>query len=139
MARKTHNHRLDLPALELDCMRVLWALGEGTVHAIRARLLPDRALAYTTVLTVMDHLARKGLVGREKRGRAFVYRPLVTEHEVREHALDRLARNFFVSSRDRLRSYLAEREASGDRPASPQPAELRPEPTPEPGIDPSLL
>ena len=106
MARKTRNHRLDLPPLELDCMRALWALGQATVHEVRARLFPERPLAYTTVMTVMDHLRGKGLVEREKRGRPYVYRPLVTEDAVREHALDRLTRNFFVSSRDQLRNYL---------------------------------
>jgi predicted transcriptional regulator len=106
MPRKTRNHPLDLPPLELDCMRALWGLGEGTVHEIRARLLPERALAYTTVTTVMDYLSKKDLVARYKRGRAFVYRPQVSEQAAREHAVGRLARNFFESSRERLRAYL---------------------------------
>jgi len=87
-------------------MRALWALGEGTVHDIRARLLPERALAYTTVTTVMDYLSKKELVARQKRGRAFVYRPQVSEETARQHAVGRLTRNFFESSRDRLRDYL---------------------------------
>ena len=129
MPRKTHNHPLDLPALELDCMRMLWALDEGTVHEVRARLLPERPLAYTTVMTVMSSLRLKGMVGREKRGRAFVYRPLVLEETVREQALDRLARNIYVSSRARLQNYLGR-----ERTAAPEP-----EGNPRPGIDPSLL
>jgi BlaI family transcriptional regulator, penicillinase repressor len=106
MARKTRNHPLDLPPLELDCMRALWALGQGTVHEIRARLLPERVLAYTTVTTVMDYLSKKGLVARQRRGRSFVYQPSVSEETVREHALSRLTRNFFASSPERLRAYL---------------------------------
>lgn len=116
MPRKTRNHPLDLPPLELDCMRALWGLGEGTVHEIRARLLPERALAYTTVTTVMDYLSKKELVTRQKRGRAFVYRPRVSQEAAREHALGRLTRNFFDSSRERLRAYLL-----GDGGASPAP------------------
>jgi BlaI family transcriptional regulator, penicillinase repressor len=106
MPRKTRNHPLDLPPLELDCMRALWSLGEGTVHEIRARLLPERVLAYTTVTTVMDYLSKKDLVTRRKRGRAFVYQPRVSEATVREHAVGRLTRNFFASSPERLRAYL---------------------------------
>ena len=87
-------------------MRALWALGQATVHEVRARLFPERPLAYTTVMTVMGHLKGKGLVERERHGRPYVYRPLVTEDAVREHALDRLTRNFFVNSRDQLRNYL---------------------------------
>jgi len=139
MARKTHNHPLDLPPLELDCMRMLWALGEGTVQQVRARLLPDRPLAYTTVMTVMDQLARKRLVSRQRRGRPYVYRPAVSEHEVRERALDRLARNFFVSSRASLRRYLDSGEGSRPPASVSGPAPLRPEPKPASEIDPSLL
>lgn len=104
-------------------MRALWALGEGTVHEVRARLLPERALAYTTVTTVMDYLSKKDLVTRHKRGRAFVYRPSVSEEVAREHALGRLTRNFFDSSRDRLRAYL-----QGEAEASPVPGNGAPAP-----------
>lgn len=106
MPRKTHNHRLDLPSLELECMKALWTLGESTVHGIRAALLATRPLAYTTVMTIMDRLARKGVVEREKRGRSHVYRPAVTDAEVRDRALDRLVGNFFLGSRQRLREFL---------------------------------
>ena len=82
-------------------MRALWALGQGTVHEIRTRLMPERYLAYTTVTTVMDYLSKKELVTRHKRGRSFVYHPQVSEQTVREHALGRLTRNFFESSPER--------------------------------------
>lgn len=107
MARKTHNHQLDLPPLELDCMKLLWSLGEGSIRDIRSNLMPQRSLAYTTVMTVMDRLARKGLVERDRRGRAHLYRPLVAENLVREHAIGRLAQSLFSGSRDQLRQYLA--------------------------------
>jgi hypothetical protein len=126
-------------------MRALWAMGEGTVHDIRKRLAPERTLAYTTVLTVMDYLAHKGVVERRRQGRAFVYRALVSEHEAREHALDRLTRNFFVSSRDRLRDYLGTPGLAGN---GQHPAEDREnhagreehaQPKARSDIDPSLL
>ncbi len=106
MARKSRNHRYDLPTLELECMKALWALHDGTVREVRARLLPVRPLAYTTVMTVMDRLARKGVVEREKRGRAHLYRPTVAEEAMREHALGRLLENFFNGSRARLKEHL---------------------------------
>ena len=118
-------------------MRALWALGEGTVHEVRAKLMPDRSLAYTTVTTVMDYLSKKELVARRKRGRSFVYRPSVSQETVREHALGRLARNFFENSRERLRDYLA-----GEAPAASAPrADGEPgrDPRPATGIDTSLL
>lgn len=127
-------------------MRALWGLGEGTVHEIRARLLPERTLAYTTVTTVMDYLSKKELVARQKRGRAFVYRPQVTEETARQHAVGRLTRNFFESSPERLRDYLGVETRSETAPAvngslsPPSPDAKAADPT-ERGtpIDPSLL
>ncbi len=105
MAKKSRDPRFELPPLELECMKALWSLGEGTVQEIRERLFPKRPLAYTTVMTVMDRLGRKGAVEREKNGRAHVYRASVTEELVRERAVARLVENFF-RSREGLQQYL---------------------------------
>ena len=106
MPRKKSNHHLDLPPLELECMKALWSLGEATVEEVRAALLPRRPLAYTTILTVMDRLARKRVAQRRKRGRAHVYTPAVAQDAVREHALEQLIEDFFHGSREQLRSHL---------------------------------
>ncbi|HVB39895.1 MAG TPA: BlaI/MecI/CopY family transcriptional regulator [Terriglobales bacterium] len=96
----------ELPQLELDCLAVLWALEAAPVSGVHARLAArGRPLAYTTVLTVLDRLLRKGAVARTKRGRAFVYTPRLTRAEMRERALDRLVGNYF-DSRQELRRYL---------------------------------
>ncbi len=116
MARKTRNHQLDLPPLELDCMSALWRLGQGTVREVQATISTDRPLAYTTVMTVMGRLARKGIVERRKRGRAHVYRPAIPQERVRDRAVDQLTRNFFSGSRDRLRDYLKLEPAAGSFP-----------------------
>jgi len=104
--RKSRNHPLSLPPLELECMKMLWTLGQANVHGIRAGMLASRPLAYTTVMTIMGRLARKGVVERRKQGRFHVYRPLVSDSEVREHAVGRLIDDFFRGSRESLRGYL---------------------------------
>ncbi|MEK7407556.1 MAG: BlaI/MecI/CopY family transcriptional regulator, partial [Acidobacteriota bacterium] len=71
------------PPLELECLKVLWQLGEGRVRDVRQALLPGRKLAYTTVMTVLDRLARKGGVERRKVGRSFLYWPLLSRDQVR--------------------------------------------------------
>lgn len=43
--------------------------------------VPEKPLAYTTVMTVLDNLHRKGLVGREKDGRAFRYTASISREE----------------------------------------------------------
>jgi BlaI family penicillinase repressor len=117
MTRKNNKHRLDLPPLELRCMAALWTLGKATVHEIRSGLSPERPLAYTTVMTVMERLARKGMVERAMRGRAHLYRPAVTQQMIREHALNQLVENFFQGSRDKLHRHLGSPQNPSWQPA----------------------
>lgn len=93
---------LDLAPLELDCMNTLWPMGEGTVRQIRDRLATRRPRAYTTIMTIMDRLARKGVVERRKFGRAYIYRPNLSADEARSQALGRVVENFFGGSREAL-------------------------------------
>ena len=62
--------------LEQQVMVLLWRAGEPlTVADVQELLARDRDLAYTTVMTVLDRLAKKGLARRERRGRAWCYEP----------------------------------------------------------------
>jgi BlaI family transcriptional regulator, penicillinase repressor len=97
---------LDLAPLELDCMNTLWPMGQGTVREIRDRLAPRRPRAYTTIMTIMDRLARKGIVERRKVGRAYMYRPNLSAEEARGHALDQVIENFFAGSKEALLAQL---------------------------------
>ena len=101
--------------LELEALKVLWTLGSGTVADVRDALEPQRALAYTTVLTLLDRLAGKGAVRREKLGRGYIYHPALSWETALESALERLARDFFQGSRDRLLAYLQDRSEPADR------------------------
>ncbi|MGA4506447.1 BlaI/MecI/CopY family transcriptional regulator [Propionibacteriaceae bacterium G1746] len=65
--------------LESAIMDVLWASREPlSVRVVFEQLSADRQLAYTTVMTVLDRLAKKGTVLREQQGRAWIYRPSET-------------------------------------------------------------
>jgi predicted transcriptional regulator len=61
--------------LELQALSVLWRQGPSTVPTIHASLLDGRERAYTTILSVMQSLERKGLVTRAATGRAHTYTP----------------------------------------------------------------
>ncbi|SDB80495.1 Penicillinase repressor [Raineyella antarctica] len=57
-------------------MEVLWRTDHAmSVREVLADLTRDRDLAYTTVMTVLDRLSKKGRVTRELEGRAWFYRP----------------------------------------------------------------
>jgi len=63
-----------LGELERSVMDQLWrTAGTQSVREVHAVLGRDRDLAYTTVMTVLDRLAKKGLVERERDGRAYRY------------------------------------------------------------------
>ena len=98
---------LDLAPLELDCLNTLWPMGEGTVRQIRDALAARRPRAYTTIMTIMDRLARKGVVERQKVGRAYRYRPNLSAEDARAHALAQVVENFFGGSVEALRAQLA--------------------------------
>jgi predicted transcriptional regulator len=68
--------------LEATVMGVLWAATDAlTVRVVQERLQPARPLAYTTVMTVMERLFRKGLVTRETIGKAYAYSPSASHAE----------------------------------------------------------
>src|SRR5277367_6473847 len=109
MAEKTPSPRrslLDLAPLELDCMNTLWPIGQGTVREIRDLLAARRPRAYTTIMTIMDRLARKGVVERVKAGRAYVYRARLTAEEARAQALGQVLENFFGGSKEALLAHI---------------------------------
>lgn len=102
----TGNGREIPPPLELECLKALWSLGKGNVKDVRNALTANRNLAYTTVMTVLDRLARKGGVARHKVGRSFVYVPVFSRDSLRSLAIRDLVNLFFDGSRDALIQYL---------------------------------
>jgi BlaI family transcriptional regulator, penicillinase repressor len=149
---------LDLAPLELDCMNALWPIGEATVRDIQLALQPTTPRAYTTIMTILDRLAQKGIVLRRKSGRAWVYRANLTAEEARSHALDQLVNGFFAGSSEGLAQHLAGQHIDVEnrrsnlpgvsnprsRPLKPAPpprqaAPPEPEKTAAPDLDASLL
>ena len=98
---------LDLAPLELDCMNALWRLGEATVRDIHAALATTRPRAYTTIMTILDRLAQKGVVERQKAGRAWLYKAHLSANQARTHAVARLVEGFFQGSTEALASHLS--------------------------------
>ncbi|MGA8046154.1 MAG: BlaI/MecI/CopY family transcriptional regulator [Dermatophilaceae bacterium] len=85
--------RARLGDLERAIMDRLWAIDPPTpeaamsVREIHESLSQERDIAYTTVMTVLDRLAKKGLVTRERDGRAWRYLPQSTSEELTAHLL----------------------------------------------------
>jgi BlaI family penicillinase repressor len=72
-------------SLEYRVLASLWQAGRASAPEVHASVGEPEGLVYTTVAKVLDRLHAKGLVKRERVGRAFVYRPVV-ERETVERA-----------------------------------------------------
>jgi predicted transcriptional regulator len=94
------------PPLEMICLNALWEIGEGNVEDVRRVLSENRPLAYTTVLTLLDRLARRGAVTRRKEGRGFRYQPTVERDKLRRMALRQFLEYHFDGSAAQLKVFL---------------------------------
>jgi predicted transcriptional regulator len=69
-----------LGRLEREVMDIVWRSGAVNVRDVRVQL--SKPAAYTTVMTTLDRLFKKGLLARERDGRAFVYRAALSRQDV---------------------------------------------------------
>lgn len=119
-----------LGELERAVMELLWERRRpATVRDVLRGLSTDRELAHTTVMTVLDRLAHKGLLVRERDGRAWLYEPAASREAYvtelmfgaleqtgdRDAALARFARSVSADDAEVLRHTLANLEA-GEEP-----------------------
>jgi BlaI family penicillinase repressor len=95
-----------LPPLELSCLRALWSLEEGNVKDVQGIVAKSRPLAYTTIMTVLDRLVRKGKITRRKVGRAFLYAPQASRDVMRRAAIRELLEGLFDGSEEQLILFL---------------------------------
>ena len=111
MQRKSLTH---LGETEMEVLHHVWDLGEATVADIRERILEDRDVAYTTVMTVLKKLAEKGYLEYSKEGRSYVYQPAQEPNEVQHSLLRRLMDKVFEGSPSALVQTLVKREDLSD-------------------------
>ena len=81
--------------LELQILSLLWEQGPLPIRAIRQSLPDGKDRAYTTVLTLVQIMEKKGLVGHTAQGQAHIYHPLVTRRQVLRPLMRDMLRNVF--------------------------------------------
>jgi predicted transcriptional regulator len=86
--------RFSLGRLEFALMEILWTRGECNVRDVVGKL--DRPLAYTTVMTTLDRLYKKGLLDRRMPERAFVYSARMSRQEWEIQRAENVVANFFA-------------------------------------------
>ena len=81
--------------LQLAIMRILWSRDEASVADVHEALEPERGLALTTIATMLAKLEKKGVVKHRAEGRRYIYRPTVSEGQVRRSMVSDLTSQLF--------------------------------------------
>jgi predicted transcriptional regulator len=96
-----------LTPVEFELISVLWQAGKPlTVGGVLAKVRAGRPVAYTTVMTQLDNLARKGVLTRRLYGKAYLYSPCRGREETCLALVREFVAAYFEGDRDRLRRLL---------------------------------
>src|SRR5699024_3982861 len=83
---------------EMEVLHHVWELEEANVKQVRKRILENREVAYTTIMTVMKNLTVKGYLKYRKEGVAYVYSPSQQPDSVRSKLVGNLVNKVFKGS-----------------------------------------
>jgi len=106
-----------LSELQLAVMRQFWQRGddgEASTAEVAEGLREERALAHTTVATLLSRLEKRGLLAVRREGRGLVYRALVSEEQVQRSMVSGLVSQLFEGRASALVSHLLERDDALD-------------------------
>lgn len=95
---------------EMEVLHHVWKLGEASVTEVRERILENRQVAYTTIMTVMKNLADKGFLKYRKKGISYIYSAAIEPDKVRFNLVDDLVSKVFHGSAKDLVQSLVENE-----------------------------
>ena len=93
---------------ELELMKIVWQKGQATVRDVYETLLERRKIAYTTVMTMMRVLEKKGYVKTQRVNRAYVYRPARPQRQVVRSMVREFVDRVFNGSAQPLLVHLVE-------------------------------
>lgn len=84
--------------LEMQVLGILWNNGPGTVRQVLESMTDGKKRAYTTVLTILQVMEKKGLVTHTTKGNAHIYKPAVSRDKIVKPIVNRLVDNAFAGS-----------------------------------------
>jgi predicted transcriptional regulator len=92
---------------EFELMEILWPLGEASVKEVWEKVSPERGLAYTTVMTVLEKMYRKGILAQRKRGKAYIYSAILSRQQALKEILDHVCNAYFNGSYAELVGFIS--------------------------------
>jgi len=99
---------------ELELLGILWERGPATVRDLFEAVNKKRDVVYTGVLKLLQIMTEKGLVVRDERERAHVYRAAISQSDTEVRFLRELSERFFAGSAAQLALRALEMEAAND-------------------------
>ncbi|TVR28489.1 MAG: BlaI/MecI/CopY family transcriptional regulator [Balneolaceae bacterium] len=99
---------------EMEVLNHVWELGEASVSEVREKILENRKVAYTTVMTVLKNLADKNYLKYRKKGLSYIYSAAIQPEDVRYNLVDRLVDKVFHGSPKDLVQALVQHEKLSD-------------------------
>jgi BlaI family penicillinase repressor len=84
--------------LEIQVLGILWERGPSTVRQVLESMTDGKKRAYTTVLTILQVMEKKGLLSHTAKGNAHVYKPTASRDKIVKPIVNRLVDNAFAGS-----------------------------------------
>ena len=103
MARPRHKN--PTPA-DLEVLQIIWEHGPCTVREVMNLLSPKRPRAYTSVMSLMNVMAEKGMLNQKPKGRAFIYSAKISRDKAQSGMLSDLLDRAFDGSANALVAHL---------------------------------
>lgn len=98
----------------MEVLQVVWELGEASVSQVHERILERRKTAYTTIMTTMKNLTKKGFLSYRAEGVSYLYAATRPAEEVRSGMLENLLDKVFKGSSVALVQTLVQQERLSD-------------------------
>jgi len=104
---------------EFELMEIVWSSGEASVRQVWEKVQPHRAIAYTTVMTVLCKLHRKGALSQRKQGKAYFYTPAIDRNQALESVVEGILNAYFGGRPEELQQFVHVRTSQLDGDRSP--------------------
>ena len=99
-----------LAGLEIEIMPIVWRKGKVTIKAVFEEMYEKHSLTYTTIMSVMNRLAKKGILNQDRSTIPFMYSAAISREEMASLILDEIVNKILEGSPGLLTTYCKERQ-----------------------------
>ena len=108
--RRPRNGLGALGGLEIEIMPIIWRQGEVTVKDVFEEMYDEHRLAYTTIMTVMNRLAQKGILKQDRSTIPYLYKAAISQEEMAAQMIDQVVDKVLGGSAGMVVSYCLDKK-----------------------------